>query len=77
MRPYSSVKGLWSGLICTCFPDSGTGLGMGKFGKTGPEYPKIMQGHMKSNPKTSAPRLTSDDVYSYAKASLMKKLTDV
>ena len=58
MRPYSSLKGP-CGLSCTCFPVTRV---WGSLGKLGLNIPNHAQGHSKSNPKTSSPHLTSDDV---------------
>ena len=58
IRPNSSVRAL-CGLSYTCFTGSQV---LGQFGEIGPEYPKLCAGgHMKSNPKFSAPCFTSNE----------------
>ena len=51
-----SVRALCGLHIATCFTDTWI---LGQFGKTGPEYPKSLEG-MKSNPKSSVPDFTSN-----------------
>ena len=58
MRPYSSVKAAcW--LSYTCFISARV---FGSLGRLGPNSPNHAQGHTKSNLKSSAPQLASDEV---------------
>ena len=57
MRPYSSVISL-CGLSCTCFPGFTV---LGQFRELHPNTLYHVQGHAKSNPKTSAPYFTLNE----------------
>ena len=61
MRPYSSVKGLWS-VDWVLYTISQVLWNCCNLGKLHWNTPNYSQGHMKSNPKSSALHLTSNNV---------------
>ena len=56
MRPYASVRAFRE-FSYTCFTDTRV---LGNLGKLGPNTQNHVQGHLKSNPKSSAPCFTSN-----------------
>ena len=70
MRPYASVRALRE-LSYTCFTDTRV---LGNLGKLGPNTQNHVQGHLKSNPKSSAPGFTSNQTLPQYQGTLWVKL---